>query len=149
MSDPRSNRRWLIIFTATAVPLALGFEALVRAFLLPPEFEEVREFLGPAMTVFAWAMVVLTLATVLIGILLQRWMTRRAELAAPKQGKTPAEARASMGPFLLAASIPQAPAILAGLSLLAGAELLPVLLAVGSSTAGVCIQAAMTRPGGS
>ena len=72
-----------------AVPLALGFEALVRAFLLPPEFEEVREFLGPAMTVFASAMVVVTLATVLIGILLQRWMTRRAELKAPEQGKTP------------------------------------------------------------
>jgi hypothetical protein len=146
MSDPRSSRRWLILFTATAVPVALGVEALARAFLLPPEFEEVRHFLGPTMTVFAWAMVVVTLAMVLLGILLQLWMTRRAVRRATQQGRAVEEARASMGPFLIAASLPQAPAILAGLSLLAGAEVVPVLLAVGLSTAGVCIQAAMTTP---
>ena len=51
-----------------------------------------------------------------------------------------------MGPFLLAASIPQAPALLAGFSLLAGAEFVPVLVGVALSTVGVCIQAGMTRP---
>jgi len=147
MSDARSSRRWIIFFTATAVPTALGFETLARAFLLPAEFEEVRDFLGPSMTTLAWGMVALTLVTVLLGIALQRWMTSRADQRARERGTAGAEARSSMGPFLLAASIPQAPAIVAGLTFLAGAELLPVLLAVGLSTTGVWVQAAMTPPG--
>lgn len=146
MSDLRSNRRWIIVFTATAVPVALAFETLLRAVLLPPEFEEVRGLLGPAMTQAAWIMVGLTLVTVLLGIALQRWLTRRKVAQARARGVALDEAQASMGPFLLAASIPQAPAILAALSFLVGAEPLPVLLAVGLSTAGVCVQAALTGP---
>lgn len=145
ISDARSTRRWIILFTATAVPVALGFETLARAYLVPEDFEEVRDFFEPTLTPVAWVMVGVTSVAVVLGVSLQRWMTRRAESRARARGSSVAEARSGMGPFLLAASIPQAPAILAALLFLAGAQLLPVVLAVALSTAGVCVQAAMTR----
>lgn len=141
MSDSRSTKRWIILFTAIAVPAALGVETLLRLFVLPAEFEEVRVFLAPTMTTVAWVMVGLTSLGVAAGLLLQRWLVRRAVAKAQGAGEPDTTGPAGMGAFLLAASVPQAPAILAALSFLVGAELVPVLVAVMLSTAGVCYQA--------
>jgi hypothetical protein len=118
--------------------MALALESGLRRLILPPEFEEVRTFFGPAATDAAWAFVVACALAAPAGIWLQRsWCRARMQRARDEGGD---EARAAMDRTFLSMSIPQVPAILATVAFMSGAELTPVLAAMAVSTLGVLAQ---------
>lgn len=121
--------KWAVVAaTATATPIALGFETTVRLALLPADFWLVRSFLRPTLTPIAWALLALTVTCSLGASLTAAWVRRRAlDRCEPA---TPASAyRARLNAFVLSSSVAQAPAVLATFCFTFGAELTPVLLA--------------------
>lgn len=136
----------LVVITAAAAPVALGFETLLRHLLFPADFELVREALRPALTPVAWLLCLLCAAAGAFGILFQQRMAARSMEKLPADRRAPElEDRARLGAFMLAASIPQVPAILATFTFMFGAALTPVLVAVVIVTATVAVQAVRTR----
>ena len=141
-----TTRRWLIALTISAVPLALGVESLLRWLLLPADFDELRTWLEPPMTTAAWWLMGLCAVVGVACVLAQaRWCRRSLSRLVPGAGDEAAE-RACIGVFIVTASLAQGPALLASLTFLLGARLLPVLLAVGWSTSSVTIQALRIKP---
>ena len=140
-----SSSRVAVAAIALATPAALGIETLLRVLLLPAELEALRMELRPSLTPVAWGLLVLTAATLPLGLATQRAVERRllAKVASFGGGeKKRAEARFEA--FFVAASVPQIPAVLATFTLTTGAEPLPVLIAVALSVAGVLGIAART-----
>ena len=136
----------LIAMTAIAAPVALAFETLLRYLLFPAELEILRNELRPVLTVVAWILCVVCAIAGTLGILLQDRLAARAVERLPGRAKMPAEVeRARVGAFLLAASVPQVPAILATFSFMFGASFLPVAVAIVVVTSAVLVQAARVR----
>ena len=136
----------LVVMTAVAAPVALGFETLLRHLLFPESFELVREALRPVLTPVAWVLCLVCAGAGAFGLVFQRRMAARAVDKLPPAGRTPElEDRARLGAFMLAASIPQVPAILATFSFMFGAALTPVVVAIGIVTVFVVAQALRTR----
>ena len=137
--------------TTVAAPLALGFETLFRKLLFPlfmgDDFELARAFLGPLLTPVAWAFCGVALLANVAGLALHTRLVRRAMARLPAEKRElPAEReRAELGAFLVAASVPQLPCIASTLMFMLGAQLLPVLVAVGIGSLGVVVQALRTR----
>ena len=147
MSDPArkraTNPRWLVLATAVAAPFALGVEVAFRSVLMPPsEIEQLRLLLGPILTKVAWVFAGLAALATIAGIVLLNWLIARAERRLPLGVPEDVRQRAILGPFLLATSVPQLPAILATVTFTMGASLTPVVAAVAICTVGVGIQAA-------
>jgi len=127
-----------IVAVALATPGALGVETLARALLLPADLEQVRQDLRPTLTPVAWALLVLTVVAVPLGLGAQRALSRRWLARAEAAGAGPKKrAEVRFEAFFVGASVPQIPAVIATLVLTAGAEALPVLIAAGVSAAGV------------
>jgi divalent metal cation (Fe/Co/Zn/Cd) transporter len=132
--------RLVVLVIAISAPLALGVETLMRtqvlAPMLGPSFDEVREFFSPQLTRVAWAMVAVTFAAGILGIVITQLAVRKlARLPDPAL-----RARKLRDRLLLLTSIPQVPAILATLCFTCGARLFPVLVAMVVSTLFVLIQ---------
>lgn len=145
--------RVVVLVIAASAPIALGFETLIRTQVFVPwmgaELEELREFYWPtltpevrrgALTAVAWALVGVTCVAGLLGVGLQRRVTRR-RLASCSSAAEHEQARVDVrDSLLLLTSIPQVPALLATLCFSFGAQLLPVLLSMAASTVFVLVQ---------
>lgn len=135
-----------MLLTVVAAPIALGFETLLRTLLFPADFELVRELLSPVMTACAWALVGVTAVAGVIGIALQQRLADRAVQKLPEAHRSPERVvKARLGVFMLAASVPQIPAVLATFAFTFGAELAPVLTTIGVVTIAVVAQAVRAR----
>lgn len=132
--------RLVVVFIAISAPIALGIETLMRtqvvARILGPSLDEVRGFFSPELTRLAWAMVAATVGAGVLGVLLMQLVARRIATE-PDPAIRASKLRDRL---LLLTSIPQIPAIFATLCFTAGAGILPVLVAMGVSTAFVLIQ---------
>ena len=129
------------MLTALAAPAALGFETLLRGLLFPDDFEILRAYLREPLTLVAWALVGLCVVLALLGSALQRRLGDRATARLPADRRTPeGEARARLGAFMLAASVPQVPAVLCTVAFMMGASLTPVLVAMAIVTVAVVVQ---------
>jgi len=142
MAASPGNKRALVMLTVIAAPFALGFETVMRMVVFPPEFEEVRSLLGPTLTLAAWTLPVVCLVAAVAGVVFQRRLVARAlrKLPADRQDDAASQEKARVGAFLLAASVPQVPAIVATVLFTFGASLVPVLVTVAVSTLGVVAQ---------
>ena len=118
--------------------MALGFESLVRHFVMPAELAEIRGFFAPMATTAAWVFAAACILADGLGMVLQRrWCLARMELARADGSDL---ARAAMDRTFLAMSVPQVPAILATAAFMSGSELVPVLVAMAISSVGVVAQ---------
>jgi hypothetical protein len=136
----------IVLLTVVAAPFALALETLLRTLLFPSDFELVRELLSPAMTVAAWALVGVTALASVAGVALQERLADRAVARIPEAARTAELARrARLGAFMLAASVPQVPAILATFAFTFGASLVPVAVTIAVVTAGVVAVAVRAR----
>jgi hypothetical protein len=142
---PRRESPGLVVtlVIALATPAALGVETLLRVLLLPAEIAGLREDLRPALTPLAWGLVALTCLAVPLGFATRSAMERRLLAKAEPTPKKRAEA--AFEAVFVGTSVPQIPALLATIALTAGAEALPVLLAVGVSAAAVVAIAQVPR----
>jgi hypothetical protein len=130
----------VIAIVAASTPLAVVFETVLRRWLMPPEFEEVRAWWQPSVTPWMWLMPPLALLGIPLGLALQRWLVRRNLARLPQHRRTPAvESTAVLDAMLLSTSVPQVPAVVATMGLLVGSKPAPVLLATAVATAGVLV----------
>jgi hypothetical protein len=136
----RRSEPVVLAIVAVSTPTALAAEALVRRLLLPPELEEMREWLHPKVAPVGWALVAW-----------RRWRSSwpRAPSAALRgrareQPATLAEAeragRARMETMLLTTSVAQVPALLGTVAFTFGADPLATWLTIGIGTLGVVAQ---------
>jgi hypothetical protein len=136
----------LILMTVVAAPIALVLETILRKLLFPPEFDELRLLFEPTLTPVVWGLVVLTALFGVLGVALQARLAARAVRKVPEHTRTPARIhKAELGAFMLAASIPQIPAIVATLGFMWGSSLTPVIAAIGVATVAIVIQAVRAR----
>lgn len=134
----RKKTLGLLAVVAISTPLALAVETGLRWLLFPPEFDEVRAWLRPAITPWMWTASVLAIAFTLLGWKLQTWFVARRMSRLAEDKRTPeAEAKAHFDALMLSSSCPQIPALFATFGFMIGAELLPVLVAIAIATAGV------------
>jgi hypothetical protein len=143
-----ARQTWgLLAIVAISTPLALVVETGLRALLFPPDFEEVRAWLRPAITPWVWLMPVLAALSTLLGLRLQRWYAARQFAAlAPRNQTDDGWAAANFDALMLSTSAPQVPALIATVAFMLGSELTPVLVAIATGTAGVLVQG-LTRRG--
>ena len=134
----RGTRIGVVLLVAISAPLAFASESLIRKLLLPPEFDEVREFFAPSATSFAWGCVVLCVLAALFGLWVQRRWVRERTRRAREEGSD--VGKAAMDRTFLSMSIPQVPAILSTVAFMSGSELMPVVVAMGISSTGVIAQ---------
>jgi len=128
----------VLVLIALSTPLALGLETVVRRLLMPPDFEQVRAWLAPVLTPWAWATVPLTALAIGLGWWLFGVLVRRELRGAPPDTEpNKARAKAELESIILASSAPQVPAVIATLLFMMGAPLLPVAIAMGVATLGV------------
>lgn len=145
-ADERGGGGALILMTLVAAPAALALETLLRKVLFPPEFEEIRELLHPILTPLVWVAVVLTAVLGVAGLVFQRRLVVRAVGRIPLADRTPERVRsAEVGAFLLAASVPQVPAILATFGFMWGSSLTPTVTAIAVATVAIALQALSAR----
>lgn len=134
----RARLYGLLGLIALSTPMALGVETSMRRLVMPPDFEAVRAWLSPTLTPWAWGMVPATVGATVLGWWLYRVLARR-ELKRRKPGQTEEDARAKaeFEALMLSSSAPQVPAVAATMLFMMGAELTPVLVAMGVATLGV------------
>lgn len=128
----------LTVIIAVSAPIAMGLETLLRTAFFPIEFVEVRDFLHEPLRPFAWACVGFTILFSVIGFIALRMGGPKAIANAPSLGKEPGKALVDR--FMLTSSIPQVPAIAGTLMFMFGSPLLPVLVCMAISSAGVVAQ---------
>ena len=132
---------WLMIGVITvSTPLALAAESFLRKLMFPPEFEEVRAYLRPALEWPTWSLLSLVLLTTYAGV---RGMERRIER---RMGKRPAQEQTqrhrdkeTLDAIVMFSTLPQVPGILATLCFMVGAPLLPVAVNMLAATLAVLL----------
>ena len=127
----------------TAVPVAWGAETGLRMAFFPPDFEQLRELLRPAMTSVARGLVVLTMALVLPTYLLMRHLAHKRMRALPPL-RPDLRAGARVLAFLGASSLLQIPGVLVTFAFMFGAAVKPVGACVALGTAGLVGLAGLT-----
>lgn len=134
----RARLHGLLFLVALSTPLAWAFESVLRALVLPPDFERVRAWLAPTLTPWAWVAAGATLAATVLGWWLHRVLARR-EPRSPRPGLTreQAHARAELEALMLASSAPQVPAVAATMLFMLGADVVPVAASMVGATLGV------------
>lgn len=134
----RSHLIGLLLLIAASTPLAFALENVLRQWLLPPQFEEVRVWLCATLTPWAWATVGLTAAAVALGWWMVGALYRKAKRRPSKtDDPTTIRARASLEAVILASSTTQLPALAATMLYMMGAPLLPTAVSIGVATVGV------------
>jgi hypothetical protein len=130
----------LVALTVLAAPVALVFESVLRRLLMPPDFETVRSFLSPWMTMIAWILVGISAVAGVTGVVVQRAIVAR-RLAKLGAAVTPeATERVRNQVFLVTASIPQLPTILSTFAFMFGASWVPTWVGVAICTVSVLAQ---------
>ncbi|MEM9188817.1 MAG: hypothetical protein AAGF12_06560 [Myxococcota bacterium] len=147
MGTPRKrSNRLLVVLTLVAAPGALAVESLLRWLLFPEDFEILRTYLEPFVTPIAWLMAALTAILGLVGLRLQRTMSAKKIARLPEERRTEAQLRRTRtGVFLLTASVPQIPAVIATVLFMIGSSLWPVIVALVVVTVAVGAQAYRLR----
>ncbi len=137
----RRSEPVVLAIVAVSTPTALAAEALVRRLLLPPELEEMREWLHPKVAPVGWALVGVAALAVVLAFALHRRLFAAALASKPA---TLAEAeragRARMETMLLTTSVAQVPALLGTVAFTFGADPLATWLTIGIGTLGVVAQ---------
>jgi hypothetical protein len=124
-----------LLAAAVAAPMALALESLLRAALLPPDFELLREAWGPRVTPWVWRLVPVAAVSDAAAFALQLHLQKRATtLATARQRRWK-----RFEGLMISASVAQIPGFLAAVAFLVGADLGAVLACVGISTAGVMV----------
>lgn len=147
---PLRQQTWLMLgLVATSTPLALFVETGLRRIMFPPEFDEVRAFLQPALTLPTWTLLGLVALMTLLGMRGQSRRVERRMAARPPEQRTPqAREKEHLDSLVLFTSLPQVPAILATFCYMFGAPLLPVVANLVAATLGVMLvgAVALRRP---
>jgi hypothetical protein len=130
----------VLAIVAASTPLAMLVETGLRQVMFPPEFDEVRMWLRPAITPWVWIAPVASIVAVPLGDRLQRTLVRRELQRLPPERRTEAERIAcEFDALLLSTSAPQIPAVIATLAFMCGSSLTPVIAAMLVATAGVLV----------
>ena len=139
MASAATKRFGILAVVGLSTPFALLVETGVRRIMMPPEFDDVRAWLQPDVTPWAWAMVPLAVVATGLGFLLQRWLLRRALAKPAPGGLDPARQRqrAEFDALMLSTSAPQIPALVGTICFMVGAQLTPVLVTMAVATVGV------------
>lgn len=128
----------VLAVVATSTPLAMLVEAGMRRLTFPPEFDEVRLWLRPAITPWTWIAVPLGVVAIPLAAAVQRWLVARSLAKLPEARRTEAErVSCEYDAMLLSTSITQLPAVLATVAFMFGAALPPVATAMAIATVGV------------
>ncbi len=128
----------MLALVALSTPMALVAETYLRRLMFPPEFEEVRAYLQPSLELPVWSLLSLVVLTTWFGIRAQARRVERKMAARPPEEQTQYfRDKDTFDSLVLFTSLPQIPAILATFCYMCGASLLPVLVNMGASTAGV------------
>jgi hypothetical protein len=138
---PSRGKTILLLSSATAAPVALGFETMLRQLIVPPALEAMRRRFEPELTTVAWVDTVLAVVVTLAGFKLATFITAHQRRRIPPGAPPEADERAVVGAFFLTSSVVQIPALFATILHLLGASLAPVLAAIAVSTVGILIQA--------
>lgn len=140
MPSSGSRNPGAILAIALATPAALGLETLARTLLLPSSLAQLRHELNPLLTPLAWGILALTVLAVPAGFATHRALARRFSARALSLGASEKKlAEARFEALFVGTSVPQIPAIFSTFVLTAGADALPVLLAVGASALAVVV----------
>lgn len=139
-SGKRGGPGALILMTVVAIPLALLFETVLRALILPDEFELLRTFLEPYLTPVAWGLVVVCLLAAGLGIIAQSALSVRRLRSLPDDAPAAVRSAALVGVFLLTSGVPQIPALASSFCFMFGASFLPVGIGAGVAGIGVLVQ---------
>jgi len=133
------RQTWLMLaLVALSTPMALVAETYLRRLMFPPEFEEVRTYLQPSLEVPVWSLLSLVALTTWFGIRAQERRVERKMAARPPAEQTQHyRDKDTFDSLVLFTSLPQIPAILATFGFMFGASLVPVLVNMAASTAGV------------
>jgi hypothetical protein len=130
----------VLAIVAASTPLAMLVETGLRQVMFPPEFDEVRMWLRPAITPWVWIAPAASVIAVPLGDRLQRALVRRELQRLPPERRTEAERIAcEFDALLLSTSAPQIPAVIATLAFMCGSALTPVVVAMVVATAGVLV----------
>jgi len=131
----------MLVLIAVSTPLALGVEWLVRRIFLPPQMDELRDWLRPQLAPFAWVLVGLALAATALGLASANrvYQTRLRRFGTRGDPSRRAQS-ARFETLLVVTSIPQVPALLATIGFTFGAPLAPTLATLAVGTLGVLVQ---------
>lgn len=137
----------ILALIAVSTPAMFGVESLLRRLLLPPEFEQVRAWLGPSITPYVWGLAAAAAVAAPVALRLQRSFVQRALSRLDRAHRdAQSEPRARFDALILSTSVVQVPALLAVLGYLLGADLVPVIVAIVVATVGVIGQGIALRP---
>jgi len=140
MASPRAKAYGIVGVVAVSTPVALLLETVLRQWMFPPEFDEVRAWLEPTVTPWVWLTPIASALAIPLGHALQRWLARRNFGQLPPHRRNPeGQAAAEMDAMLLATSAPQVPAIVATFGLMVGSRVEPVAAAMAVATVGVLV----------
>jgi hypothetical protein len=137
----RRSEQLIFAIIAVSTPAALGVEALVRRFLLPPVVEELREWLHPKVAPVGWALVGLAVVAIPLAFALHRrlfaFSLAHKPASMPEVERTD---RSRLETLLLTTSIAQTPALLVTMAYTFGADPLSAQLTIALGTLGVLVQ---------
>ena len=133
-----ATKLMIVAVFALTTPALLGIETAARALLMPADWEPIRAEMRPILTPVAWVFFALTVAAVPAGFAVYRAFARRFVAKAQALGGDERRLQtARLEAMFVASSVPQIPPVLATVTLSAGAEPLPVILAAALSAVAV------------
>lgn len=135
------RKLWAVLgFIAVSTPLALAAETLLRQLLFPPEFVEVRAWLGPTLTSWMWVAAPMSVVFTGLGMVFRRWSVRRGLKKLGARAEDPKSVqKLEFDALMLSTSAPQIPALVATFGFMFGSALQPVAVAIAVATTGVLV----------
>lgn len=137
---PSTTLLWM---TIVASPAALGLETGLRLLFFPSDFNVyIRPFLNPYLTPVAWIFATIAGLGALLGLALQRRLVTKRIGKLPEEFNTRERRyQVAFGVFLLTTAVPQIPSIFSTFCFTFGSDLLPVIVSIALTSAGVVGQA--------
>lgn len=138
------SMRWGWLVVVVSVPLALGLESLLRRLILPPDFDTLRMLWGRSLTPWVWGLLPIAALVDVAAFRLHLHLCAGIARGEPTLG---AEKTAwqRFEALMIAASVAQAPGLVATFGYMVGASLSSVLAVIAVSTAGVLALGAHLR----
>ncbi len=141
-------RALFVIVIASAGPMMLGLDFLLRHFLIASQAADVRAFMAEHVTPIAWGVVPFPLLGGVVGF---RWYPARFRKSLERWRRdstiTPdvAAERADLEALFLTTTLAQLPAVLGDLSLILGAHVAPALSSTAVSVTAVIVISLFAR----
>jgi hypothetical protein len=134
------RRSVLVAALAISTPASLAVETAIRTVLFTDDMKQLRTWVGPFLTPYAWVLLAVTVAATVLSPWLHRALHRRAVTHLGERRDDPA-ARASVDTVTLyiASSVVQLPTLLSTMLFTMGAAFWPVFVALCVAGAGVVI----------